>query len=76
MAEVTVAKQTTSITKTNITDTRLDSSLCGVVQGLIQQVDTGKLFDQQNALFNKMLEEKQKEFDEWFNGIKEMANIH
>lgn len=76
LAEVTVAKQTTSITKTNITDTRLDSSLCGVVQGLIQQVDTGKLFDQQNALFNKMLEEKQKEFDEWFNGIKEMANIH
>ena len=45
------------------------------MQGLIQQVDTGKLFEQQNALFNKFLEEKQKEFDEWFNAIKEMVNI-
>lgn len=76
LAEVSVAKQATSIATSNITDTRLDSLLCGVVQGLIQQVDTGKLFEQQNALFNKFLEEKQKEFDEWFNAIKEMVNIH
>lgn len=60
LAEVSVAKQATSIATSNITDTRLDSSLCGVVQGLIQQVDTGKLFEQQNALFNKFLEEKNK----------------
>lgn len=76
LAEVSVAKQATSIATSNITDTRLDSSLCGVVQGLIQQVDTGKLFEQQNALFNKFLEEKQKEFDKWFDSIKDTVNIH
>lgn len=74
LAEVRVVKQATSIMTSNITDTRLNSAVCGVVQGLIQQVDTGKLFEQQNASFNDMLTKNQSSFDTWFKSAKDEIN--
>jgi len=60
MAQISVAKQTTAITNAMITDTRGNSSLCGYVQGLIQQLDTTTLFQQWQAAF-----------DAWFTAAKE-----
>lgn len=59
LAEITVNKQVTSITGTDIKDTRLDSSVCGIVAGLIQQVDTTTLYNQYDSSFN-----------EWFSDVK------
>lgn len=60
LATITVSKQTSAITGSMIVDTRLDSDVCGFVQGLIQQIDTSTLFRQYDESFN-----------EWFKDVKE-----
>ena len=59
LAQIYVAKQTAAITAAMITDTRMNSTLCGYVQGLIQQVDTTTLWQQQ-----------QDAFDTWFASVQ------
>ena len=72
LATIEVAKQTTSISNSNITDTRGNSSVCGYVQGLIQQVDTDTLFTQWQTAFNEQManmqawqEQMKTQFDAW-----------
>ena len=60
LANITVGPGVTSITQANITDTRQDSSVCGYVQGLVQQIDTETLWNQYDA-----------EFDDWFTQVKD-----
>lgn len=66
----TVPRNATAITAAMITDTRLDSDVCGMVQGLIQQVDTSTLYQQWYAGYQAALEENQQDFDTWFNSVK------
>lgn len=47
------------ITQANITDTRQDNSRCGIVKGLVEQINTTDLFAQYTTAFN-----------EWFNSVK------
>lgn len=60
LAQIPVNKQATEITNDLIMDTRGDSSVCGYVQGLIQQADTSTLF-----------ESWQNGFETWFAGIQD-----
>lgn len=60
LAQITVNKQVTSITNAMIADTRGNSSLCGYVRGLIDQIEADTLFQQWDA-----------EFNEWFGEIKD-----
>lgn len=60
LATIQVNKQVSAITTAMITDTRMDSDVCGFVQGLIQQVDTSTLWQQQQQMFN-----------DWFNAVKD-----
>lgn len=71
LAQIAVAKQVTSITSSVITDTRGNSSLCGYVQGLVQQIDTTTLWQQQQANYNAQIEANQGNFEDWFNQVKE-----
>lgn len=59
LASVLIKKQATSITTANITDTRHDKTVCGVVKGLIEEIDTTSIFNQYNDAFNS-----------WFNNVK------
>lgn len=59
LAEISVKAGTTKITQTEIKDTRLDSNVCGIVTGLIDQIDTTDLFAQYDAAFQT-----------WFESIK------
>ena len=60
LAQIAVAANTTTITQADITDERPDTSVCGYVTGLIDQIDTTNLFAQFTAAF-----------DTWFEGIKD-----
>lgn len=60
LAQVSVPKQTTTITANLITDTRGNSNLCGWVAGLIQQIDTTGLWQQWDSDFN-----------DWFDQVKD-----
>lgn len=60
LANVLIKKQATSITTANISDTRHDRTICGVVKGLIEEIDTTSIFNQYDYAFNV-----------WFNEVKE-----
>jgi hypothetical protein len=60
LAQIAVTAGTTSITQADITDERADTSVCGYVTGLIDQIDTTNLFAQYNAAFNT-----------WFANVQE-----
>lgn len=52
VAEIRVSRGATSITQAQISDTRLQSSLCGVVTGVIEQIDATTLYVQLAQQFN------------------------
>lgn len=55
LAQIYVSAGAVAITQADITDERADTSLCGYVTGLIDQIDTTNLFAQYNAAFNDFL---------------------
>lgn len=59
LASITVANGTTSIAQASITDKRPDSSVCGWVTSLIENIDTTDLFAQ-----------FEDAFETWFDNIK------
>lgn len=66
LAEVLVPAGASSITASNIADKRMDSSVCGVVTGAVEQLD----FDTLLAQFTEWQEEQQSAFNTWFNRMK------
>lgn len=60
LAQIAVAPGVTEITQAAITDERADTSVCGYVTGLIDQIDTTNLFAQYNAAFTA-----------WFDSVKD-----
>lgn len=59
LADIYVGKGILSISQSNITDLRLDTTKCGVVHGAIDQVDTTTLFNQ----YQTWLSEKKTQYD-------------
>lgn len=60
LAQILVAAGAANITQSAITDMRSNKSRCGIVTGVVDQIDTTGLFAQYTAAFN-----------EWFTGVKE-----
>jgi len=80
IADIYIAAGATQITQANITDLRLNTSLCGIVHGTVDQVDTTTLFNQYLSWLNQkksqydadMLNwtaQKQTDFNTWYNDI-------
>ena len=59
IADIYVAAGATQITQANITDLRLDTSLCGIVHGTVEQADTTTLFNQ----YLSWLTQKKAQYD-------------
>lgn len=85
LADVYVAAGAVSITQSNITDLRLNSELCGIVHGTVEQVDTTTLFNQYVDWYTTttgqaetdieaIKQQFQAEFDAWFAGIKDILD--
>lgn len=62
LADITVPAGATSIPESNITDTRTDESVCGLVTQLLEVQTTTDLFAQYEAIFN-----------EWFDSMKDQV---
>jgi len=54
IADIYIGNNAISISQGNITDLRLNSNYCGVVHGLIEQVDTETIFNQYLAKFTEI----------------------
>lgn len=63
LCEIDIPAGTTRITQSLITDTRLDNNVCGLVTGLIDQIDTTELYLQFNAQFNAWFSALQEQFE-------------
>ena len=71
LAYVYVGARVTSISQSNIQDTRLNSSLCGLITGLIQQLDTTQFLAQLDTWKN----EQQAAFESWYTNLTEELNV-
>lgn len=78
IAEVRVNKLVEEVTNADIKDTRADTTVCGWVTGLIDQVDTSDLFTQWESAYEQEHQRQQEqiannqwEFDRWFNNVKD-----
>lgn len=70
IADVLVGVAATSVTSASITDRRYDSSLCGVVTGTVQQIDTSAFA----AQVQSFLDDSEAEFTSWLNGLQDILD--
>lgn len=63
LAQVTVAAGVISVTQANIKDMRYNATRCGLVKGLIDQIDATAFFDQYQDAFNQ-----------WFSALQTNLN--
>lgn len=85
LADVFINNGAISISQANITDQRLNTSLCGIVHGTVSQVDTTTIFNQYQAWFKDITTSvegevdawqttQQQEFDTWFQSIQDILD--
>lgn len=74
LADVLINNGATVITQANITDQRLNSALCGIVHGVVDQVDTTTIFNQYQAWYGDFTTDKQAEFDEWIATLQDILS--
>ena len=72
LATILITPGTTVITDSMITDTRPDTTVCGWVTGLIDQVDTTTLFNQWQSAYAEQYEKFLGEFEVWWGGIQNL----
>ncbi|WP_195465382.1 hypothetical protein [Faecalispora jeddahensis] len=74
LAEISIPAGTTAITQALITDTRLDTAVCGIVTGVIDQVDTTTFYNQIAADLAQFKSTQQADFEVWFDSIKDILD--
>lgn len=87
LADVYIDANIASISQSNITDQRINTSLCGFVTGLIKQVDTTELalqyqtaFEEYYAKatsdFNNYMATKKAAFDSWYANLVDTLTVN
>ena len=72
VARITVEAGVTSITQSAITDTRLNTDLCGIVATLVDQVDTTTLYNQIQADLEEFQNVSEEDFTAWYQQQQQM----
>lgn len=70
LATISIPASSIKITQAQITDTRMNQSVCGWVTGVVDQIDTTTLFNQFEAYFEEFKQLNESEFTAWFDHIK------
>ena len=77
LADIKVGAGAIKITQADITDLRLNKSMCGIVHGTVEQVDTTTIFNQFQSWYSQTksnydkdiatwTKEKKQAFDKWY----------
>ena len=74
LADIYVAAGAISISQAEITDTRLDNEVCGLVYCPVEHIDTESLYNQIQTDLTNFRNISQKEFDAWFSAFISPAN--
>ncbi len=72
LADIKIQNGAISIVNSNINDLRLNTDLCGIVHGVVEQVDTREIFNTYQQYLNEKL--NSNEFNEWFISLKNKLN--
>lgn len=70
LAQILVVHNTSVVQPVNVTDERLDASVCGLVNSLVQ-VDAAHMTQQFEAWYNANTAQWQQEWEDWFAGIQQ-----
>ena len=70
LATVRLNTNVSEISQSMITDTRMDSTVCGWVTGLIDQVDTSTLFVQWETAYQEQYQRQTDAFNQWFTDLQ------
>jgi len=73
LAQVLVKANTSTIQPYQITDERLNTQVCGIVTGVIQQADTTTIFNQFQSWLNTKTAEYQKQWEDFLKGIQDQG---
>lgn len=65
LATVSILKGTVKITQSAIKDTRLNNAVCGLVTGVVDQIDTTNLYNQFEAYFEEFKSRYESDLDKW-----------
>lgn len=65
LAVINVSAGSIRIVQSQIQDTRLDNSVCGLVTGVVDQIDTTNLYNQFEAYFKEFKERYEADYDKW-----------
>lgn len=83
LAYIYVGAGVTSITQANIDDQRANTTYCGWVTGVVQQVDTSTLFLQWQTAYEQFYEQmlawqasERAAFDAWYAALTDELNIN
>lgn len=71
LAHISVPKATTQITTSLITDTRMNSDICGWVVSNVEEVDFNQITAQFSDYLARFEADNLQEFTDWFNLIKD-----
>lgn len=63
LAQIIVRSGASTISQSDITDMRFNKSVCGIVTGVVDQIDATDLFAQYNTAFNEKLNASQSTLD-------------
>lgn len=74
LADVTIVNGTIQITQAHITDQRLNTALCGIVHGTVNQADTTTIFNQYQSWFNQMSTAKLQEINDFETALEASVN--
>lgn len=76
LALITINKQVTTITNADITDTRADTTVCGWVTGIIDQVDTSTLFQQWQTAYADYYADIKQQLDDFIETLTEDLGVN
>lgn len=65
LAVIEIPAGSIRITQSQIKDTRMDNSVCGLVTGVVDQIDTTKLYNQFEAYFQEFKDKYEADYDRW-----------
>lgn len=85
IADIFIGDGVVSVSQANITDLRLNSTYCGIVHGVVIQVDTTTIFNQFQAWYSEtiddattdiaaMLSAFQNSFNAWFASVQDILD--
>ncbi|WP_326975045.1 hypothetical protein [Caproicibacter sp. BJN0012] len=74
LAEISIPAGTTAITQSLITDTRLDTEVCGIVHAVVDHIDTSTFYNQIQSDLAEFKATNEAGFTAWAAGLKDILD--